>query len=484
MDYAKKIFNNEVTNKDYKKALKGKKNFIKKFSDDSCENYHLQITTNNVLDEIGCKNLTLSNEPLNLDLKKPIIVGNIRMGFGHYRISMAIASCAKAMGYEPIWFDLNSFKETTGGKIINYQNDLYSFGSRLSQKSKLFNKFYWEPLNYEGFRKLRQNASDQKSSELMTSIFKDIDPEIPFVATHVWPSQAAIHYGMKHVCNAIPDNWQMALHLSEGSIHAIQTPNSYFGYKNLRGMASSPLKSMPANTIFEVGHYVDHELVSNIDIDCNNRINRINNNQTLRYLLTIGGAGSQFSLFKNIILNLLPEVNQNKIALFINTGDHINVLNKLISEIPELKEAHLHSNDFDEVKSFSTSALDNNVTGIHLFYDQDIFSAVYSTNLLMRVSDLLITKPSELSFYPIPKLFIQRVGGHEKWGAIHSAEIGDGTYECETLKETIQMLQLFNNQKETLINMNNHIILNNKIGLYNGGYKAIELITKGLKNYQ
>ena len=47
------------------------------------------------------------------DTEKGIIVGNIRMGFGHYRISMAMASAAKAMGYTPYWMDLNSYGETT-----------------------------------------------------------------------------------------------------------------------------------------------------------------------------------------------------------------------------------------------------------------------------------------------------------------------------------------------------------------------------------
>ena len=36
-------------------------------------------------------------------------------------------------------------------------------------------------------------------------------------------------------------------------------------------------------------------------------------------------------------------------------------------------------------------------------------------------ADVLVTKPSELAFYPVPKLFIKRVGGHEQWGAVHSA---------------------------------------------------------------
>lgn len=52
---------------------------------------------------------------------------------------------------------------------------------------------------------------------------------------------------------------------------------------------------------------------------------------------------------------------------------------------------------------------------------------------------MLVTKPSELSFYPAPKLFIKRVGGHEMWGAIHSAEIGDGTLECRDVSHTLQM---------------------------------------------
>ena len=48
--------------------------------------------------------------------------------------------------------------------------------------------------------------------------------------------------------------------------------------------------------------------------------------------------------------------------------------------------------------------------GIHVFLHENFYAAVYATNILMRVSDVMITKPSELSFYPVPKLFIQRVG--------------------------------------------------------------------------
>jgi len=482
MDYSKTIFKNEISSSDYNAALKAKKNFIKKFGNDSEKNYNLKLEHNNVLDDLGTLNMIITDEKTDINVDKPVIIGNIRMGFGHYRISMAMASCATALGYTPIWMDLNSFSETTGAKIINHQNDLYSFGSRMSSKSKAFNKLYWEPLNYDGFRQLKQNVNDQKVTELATSVFKNIDPSTPFVATHVWPSQAAIHSGFTNVVNAIPDNWQMALHLSEGAIHTVQTPNAYFGYKTLRGMdKKNILKPMYKDSIYEVGHYIDHELVVNLDQDCDKRIERVNNNKPLRYLITVGGAGSQEELFREIIVDLLKKQAENRAVIFINVGDHKKVMDKLIEDIPQLKEATMHISNYEESKKFAKEAYSNDVDGTHIFYDEDIFSAVYTTNLLMRASDILMTKPSELAFYPIPKLFIHRIGGHEKWGAIHSASIGDGTYECETIEETLSMINLFNREPEHLTMLCNNIKRNNSIGMYNGAYKVIELAVKNSK---
>jgi hypothetical protein len=84
----------------------------------------------------------------------------------------------------------------------------------------------------------------------------------------------------------------------------------------------------------------------------------------------------------------------------------------------------------DAVMAFADAALDGEVEGIHVFCDSDIFAAVYTTNVLMRACDVLVTKPGELSFYPVPKLMIRHVGGHEVWGAIRAAEVGDSTFEC------------------------------------------------------
>ena len=128
-----------------------------------------------------------------------------------------------------------------------------------------------------------------------------------------------------------------------------------------------------------------------------------------------------------------------------------------------------------QARAFAEDALTGPVEGVHVFCHKDIFEAVYCTNLLMRSCDVLVTKPSELAFYPVPKLFIKRIGGHERWGAIHSAEVGDGTLECEDIPHTVQMLDLFLQEDATLGDMCENICKNKAIGLYDGAYRVVKL---------
>lgn len=479
---SKIIFGNPMTGRTYQKALKSKKKYAKKFGDDSNRDYPVVLEKNpRIGDLLGVYDVRLGEDGTKgngtFDTEKGIIVGNIRMGFGHYRISMAIASAAKSMGYIPYWMDLNSYKHTTCTKVISAQNDLYSLGSRLSGKSKLFNHFVWEPMNYEGFRKLSYNATDQKNAELMAPVYKNVPHEIPVVATHVWPAQAAVHADMKYVVNAVPDNWPMALHFAEGSLHTVQTHYAYQGYRILNGMQGKDvLKPMPEEDICYTGHYIDHELVSNIETDCALRRKRKETGKPMRFLLTIGGAGAQKEIFSEIIRYLLPEIKAQKAALYVNVGDYRNVWEELQKEIPDMRElSKEHFNRWEETKKFAENALEGEVTGIHGFWHENIFEAVYCTNLLMRSCDVLVTKPSELAFYPVPKLFIKRVGGHEQWGAIHSAELGDGTLECRDIPHTLQMIELFLSEKSMLLQMCDCIEKNKKNGVYDGAYKVVEL---------
>ena len=482
MERSESVYGNRQSNSTIRKAEKTKQKNINRFGDDSNADYSAEVVENPYIGNLlGVKNIAIGKAApgtsSGFDVDKGIIVGNIRMGFGHYRISMAMASAANSMGYTPYWMDLNSYPETTGTKVISAQNDLYSLGSRISQKDKLFNKMVWEPMNYTGFKKLSYNAPDQKNAELMVPVFENVPKEIPVIGTHVWPAQAAVHAGMKYVVNTIPDNWPMALHFAEGAVHTIQCHYAYQGYRTMNGMTGNKvLKPMPQNSIVYTGHYIDDELVRNIEADNARRMARKDSGKPMRFLLTIGGAGAQKEIFAAIINELMPDIRKGKAALYVNIGDYMNVWEDLRKAAPDMDlYAKTHFNDWAETRKFCEDAVDGDVEGIHVFCHDNIFEAVYATNLLMRSCDVLVTKPSELAFYPVPKLFIKRIGGHEQWSAVHSAEMGDGTLECQDIPHVIQMVRLFLEDDVTLKNMCDCINLNKTIGLYDGAYNVIRL---------
>lgn len=476
MDRTSVIFGNPMDAKTIKKAEKSKAKYLKKYGDDSQKDYKLNFKPIKTLDFINAQDIVLGEENQNFP-KNALIVGNIRMGFGHYRISIAMASCAKALGYEPYWLDLASF-DSTGSAMIREQNNLYSMASRLSQKSKLFNKWFWEPLNSEGFKKITYNAKDQKNSELLVPLFKHIDKDIPYIATHVWPSQGAVHAGLTHVVNAIPDNWPMGLHLSEGSIHTVQTPFAYLGYKMLNGFAKEPLKAMPEQDLKMVGCYVDHELLVNLEEDNNARRQRIKEGRPLRLLMTVGGAGAGYSLFLEMVRHLKSYVKDNKVSIIVNCGDHKGVYDELKEHLKDLPIIEYNDN-YPELLKFRDELKNKDASGVHLIYNKDIFEAVYSTNLLMPVSDLLITKPSELVYYPIPKVFMRHIGGHEVYGGIFGREQGDGTFECPKAKEINALLDYLLNNQDIIAHMTKRIDDLHKIGHYNGAYECVKLAVKG-----
>ena len=478
MDRAACIFGNQIRPGDFRKAVRKQEGFLRKYGDDRDVSYGFAVEQSPVITELfGAENLVSGSEMSPELGENAVLVGNIRMGFGHYRMAMAIASAAASMGYRPYWLDFLNFPESDCSRIIAGQNELYSMGSRWSQRYPLFNKLVWEPMNSEGFRKLSYNAADQKTAELFAPMLENLPKQTPFVSTHAWCAQAALHAGFTSVVSAVCDNWPMALHLAEGSIHTVQTRSALLGYKVLRGMdGNRQLKPMPEGQVRYVGHYVDHELVQGVEHDTARRLGKLRAGRGRTYLLTIGGAGAQRELFLAILRGLLPELEAGKSSLLLNFGDHPDAWEAMKKSLPALGAlAEEHFGDFAEVQSFFSAHLDRDVEGAHVFSSREIFQAVYTTNLLMRLCDVMLTKPSELAFYPVPKLMLRRVGGHEAYGALHTSELGDGTYECRTPEEILGMLRAMALDGEILGQMNECVLENRKAGLYDGAYRVVEL---------
>ncbi len=478
----KLLFGNEIPAKIAKKAERRFRHYAGKFhfNPDDCP--HLGVEE----DGYGFKDFGIMSvkdkdhcaTPLSdFDTEKGIILGTIRMGFGHCRMAIALASAAHSMGLTPYWMDLMSFPESAASKTIKYLEDLYNLGSRISQRSKLFDKYIWEYVTSDAARKLSFAVEERALSQIYVPLYRDLPKNMPFFSTHPWTGHAAVEAGMTNIVTIVPDNFPLAFHVVEGSTLVVQSPSAYMGYRTFHSMGTGlNLKyTMSGDDIAMVGHYIDHEIASGIEEDCDARLRRLHDGKTRRFLLTMGGAGAQVLRFADIARTVKDAITEKKVALFINMGDHKGRWADLEALLRADGIKYVMHTDWDETRAFIKEAAVSEVSGVHIFLHELFYAAVYATNLLMRISDVMITKPSELSFYPVPKLFIQRVGRHEAWGAIRGAEIGDGTIETASVTGLHRILKLLISDKDLLQLYCRNIMLNKKVGIYDGAYNAVKL---------
>jgi len=491
------LYGNAISRSQSRKAIKWQEMFVRKFNYDPDEEYVLSLEDNEYLGPIfGLKNIVRGEGGAPVERENAVVCSTVRMGFGHYRIAMAGASCAQAMGFTPYWLDLLAIPGITTD-VINWCNTWYSRWSRLSQRSRLFNKYVWESVTTGEptlpglswllntwivgwpWRFSKTNVKDYKMSELFRNLHQALPSDIPVLTAHMWNCMGAVAGGMTNVVDMMFDNWPMAFQLTEGAIHGVQSPSGYYGFRAMRGFddRGRVVEPMPAEALAYTGHHIDHELVENIEVDCQARLERMVGGQPRRFLLTMGGAGAQRELFKAIIEHCIPLIRSGKVALFVNLGDHRDNWDWLQGELAihrDMLQAHL---TWGDTQAFADEIRTAPVEGLHLFLYDNIFHAVYATNYLMRVVDVMITKPSELAFYPVPKIFNERVGGHEMWGAIRGAELGDGTVETRTIPQTLQAIDLLTQERDLLAMYCDCIMKNKSIGIYDGAYRCVELAT-------
>jgi hypothetical protein len=497
------VYGNPITRGQSNAADRWQRMFVRKFGHDPNERYHLRVEDNPYLGaELGLRNVVrvpVADEATDLTTLADdgVLISTIRMGFGHYRIAMAGASAARAMGFTPYWLDLLGIPGVTS-EVIDWCNTWYSRWSRISQRSAAFNRWVWEPVTTGEptlpgvssvlnrwivgwpWRFLKTNVKDHKMSELFAGLHEPFPADLPVLTAHMWNCMGAVSGGMTNVVDMMFDNWPMAFQVTEGAKHGVQSPSGYYGFRAMRGFDDRGRvveHPMPPDAIHFTGHHVDHELVDNIEVDCAARLERMRQGEPRRFLLTMGGAGAQRELFQAVIAHLLPRIRAGQVTLFVNLGDHADNWTWLEEQLgSEATTAHTHL-DWQDTTALVEQLRDGSASGLHVFLHDNIFHAVYATNLLMRVTDVMITKPSELAFYPIPKIFNERVGGHEMWGAIRSAELGDGTVETRTVPQTLQAIDLLTDATDLLELYCEQIVKQKSIGTYDGAYRCVELAT-------
>ena len=500
MDERFVVYGNAIKPSHSKQTIKWQNMFIRKFGYDPAEEYTLSLQENEYLGPLfGVKEIVRGDQGAPIQKEGAVICSTIRMGFGHYRIAMAGVSCARAMGFTPYWLDLLAIPGITTD-VINWCNTWYSRWSRLSQRSKLFNKYVWESVTTGEptlpglswllntwivgwpWRFLKTNVKDYKMSELFKNLHQALPSDMPVLTSHMWNCMGAVAGGMTNVVDMMFDNWPMAFQLTEGAKHGVQSPSGYYGFRVMRGFdeTGKVMTPIPPDAVYYVGHHVDHEIVDNIETDCADRLRRSENGEPRRLLLTMGGAGAQRELFKAIVEHCIPLIQKDQVALFVNLGDHRGNWEWLQTELGAHRDIVQTHFTWEDTQALADEIRTGPARGLHVFLHDNIFHAVYATNYLMRVVDVMITKPSELAFYPVPKIFHERVGGHEMWGAIRGAELGDGTVETRTIPHTLQAVDLLAHDGDLLEMYCGCIVKNKSIGIYDGAYRCVELAT-GLK---
>lgn len=134
-----------------------------------------------------------------------------------------------------------------------------------------------------------------------------------------------------------------------------------------------------------------------------------NLNKTFTLTFAVGGAGAQRELAYNIVKNLKQELKEKKIKINLIAGSREDVYLYFVEKLKEL--------DLD--------TLDN----LQIIYHSQKVEYFRLFNLCLRETDVLWTKPSELSFYTalgLPIIMSEPVGSQEHFNREWLLEIGSG----------------------------------------------------------
>lgn len=397
--------------------------------------------------------------------KKGLIVGVVRMGYGHYRMAYAAATWAMAAGRETALHDLLAIK-SPGGELIKEIDQAYSFFSRISADVGGPLEWAWGLLMSRG----DVNSlffSDLLAREL-TGLIGALPKELPVVSAYPLHAQIAVHAGFRNVVNMVPDNFPQYFVLAPGALNLVQGPAAYSRFREM---------GAPADAVAVAGHWVSREIAVNAIKDSERRIDRAGKKQPRRILLPIGGAGAQRKLVLELIEAIAPKLIGGEIKLLLNAGDHKTAYDAFVDLLRSRDIPWNEVRDWDGLSAF----VDKHGLGgvepsraVTLFHFDSHYPAFAATDLLMRCADILATKPSELAFFPIPKLFLRRVGDHEAASALRSQELGEGTPECRETDQTLKHLSMLCESDELFVMMNEAVIRHAKNGVYDGAKFAVE----------
>jgi hypothetical protein len=427
-------------------------------------------------------NLSSSTSTQSTPPPPPLVVGTIRMGFGHHRIAYAATSWGIPLSSETYFHDLLNI-DSEEATLIKNTDQMYSKFSRMASEWGGPVEKLWGSLTLSGDADSLR-ATCQMAHHLRP-VIAGLDKRSPIIATHCLVAAAAVEAGFPNVINLVIDNHAQWFTVVPGALNLVQGPTNYHNFLKM---------GVPPSQLQLAGHWIPKDLVDGIPTTCQWRIDRANasaeKRPPLRIIIPVGGAGAQRKFVTALVAALAPLVKAGKVQLFLNAGDHKHMKEAFENVLEESELDYTIVPDMAGVYDFAQKykSTTNTTqeggkgggedeeppTNVTLFAFDDYFTAVATTDILCEVSDVLACKPSELAFYPIPKLMIRRVGDHELYSALRASELGDGTLEAREVEDALKYIDLFL-KPELLTSMNMCIIKNNSMGIYNGCKNAVRI---------
>jgi len=434
----------------------------------------------------------------------PLVIGTIRMGFGHHRI--AYATCSWAMSVDS---DTNSTFLTNAQQPSSpsspqqrttYFHDLLNIDSPeadlikstdavYSKMSRLTSNIGGPVERLWGKAMLSGDGDALRISGLtavhLRPLFRDLPLSTPIIATHCYVALAAVAAGFTNVINLVIDNHAQWFVVVPGCLNLVQGPVNYQNFLKM---------GVDVDSIQIAGHWIPRDVVQNIPKDCTRRIARANmgfgfgvegDTKPRGILIPVGGAGAQRKFIEKFIRAMKGLILEGRVQLFLNAGDHVHMKTCFTSILKEigLEGKYKNVTSTKGVMEFRDNLLAGKEpeSTVTLFSFDTYFPAVATTDILSRVADILACKPSELAFYPVPKLMIRRVGDHEQYSALRAAELGDGTLEAREIEDAMTYVNLMIDKPDLLVQMNNSIIKNSEIGVYDGCKNAVRIALERAK---
>jgi len=424
-----------------------------------------ELRVTKVLEDKKPEQSPLLNTPNDKDV---IVVGTIRMGFGHHRIAYSAASWSIARGNTTLFHDFLGI-DSPEAELIKSTDKLYSKFSRIaSDMGGVVEKFWGKSMLAGDADALR--VAGLFANHLRPLLMGIPDKDTPIITTHSFVGLTAVAAGFTNVINLVIDNHPQWFLLVPNALNLVQGPVNYQSFLKM---------GVPKSQLRLAGHWCPYELVTEIPNDCKRRIQRAQSKSaTPRFLIPVGGAGAQRKFILSFLEALAPKLKSKALQIFLNAGDHKHMRVAFEELLKQEAIEYATVTTTDEVRSLQMKLLqsDHALKPVTLFTFDEYFPAVATTDIMCRVSDVLCSKPSELAFYPIPKLAIRRVGDHEAFSALRSAELGDGTCEAREVEQAMEFVEMMiQDDSDLLIQMNEKIIKNNQIGIYNGCQEAVNI---------